>query len=222
MKTKLYIIAFLSLSLIFGCSKLKEKVEEKVNKEVEKTAEDIKKQVDSTIKSAGEMDKEQKLKQALDDQKILDDPNGQWAIDATASSSYSSTRDGSWGVLQLTGKPNVETYGDNGYAWASKEQDKGIEWVELTYAKPVKATEIRVRQNYNPGAIIKVTLYDEKGNSEVVWEDVDKTAYTPNTIQWFTAKFDKTDYKTKKVRITLASNVVPGWNEIDAVQLVGE
>jgi len=222
MKTKLFIILFLSLSLIFGCSKLKEKVEQKVNKEIEKTAEDVKTKVDSTLKSAGEMDKETKVKEALDEQKILEDPNGQWAIDADASSSYSSTRDGGWGVLQMTGKPNVQTYGDNSYAWASKDPDKGIEWVELTFAKPVHAKELRIRQTYNPGAIIKVTLYDEKGNREIVWENVDKTVYKENSIQYFTAKFDKTDYKTKKVRITMASNVVSGWNEIDAVQLVGE
>lgn len=222
MKTKLLIISVLSLSLILGCSKLKEQVEQKVNKEIEKTSEDVKKQIDSTLKSAGEMDKEKKVKEALEEQKILDDPNGQWAIDADASSSYGTTRDGGWGILQMTGKPNVENYGDNTYAWASKEANKGIEWVELTFAKPIHATELRVRQSYNPGAIIKIALYDEKGNREVIWEDVDKTVYTPNTIQYFTAKFDETKYKTKKVRITLATNTVQGWNEIDAVQLVGE
>ncbi|HEX7680273.1 MAG TPA: hypothetical protein VF713_19230 [Thermoanaerobaculia bacterium] len=35
-------------------------------------------------------------------------------------------------------------------------------------------------------------------------------------------KFDKTTYKTDRVKVTLATNVVPGWNEIDAVQLVGK
>ena len=34
-------------------------------------------------------------------------------------------------------------------------------------------------------------------------------------------KFPKTTFKTDRVKITLATNVVPGWNEIDAVQLVG-
>jgi len=34
-------------------------------------------------------------------------------------------------------------------------------------------------------------------------------------------KFPKTAFKTERVKVTLATNVVPGWNEIDAVQLVG-
>jgi hypothetical protein len=33
---------------------------------------------------------------------------------------------------------------------------------------------------------------------------------------------EKTEYKTQKVKITLATNAVAGWNEIDAVQLIGE
>jgi hypothetical protein len=34
-------------------------------------------------------------------------------------------------------------------------------------------------------------------------------------------KFPKTAFKTDRVKVTLATNIVPGWNEIDAVQLVG-
>ena len=32
----------------------------------------------------------------------------------------------------------------------------------------------------------------------------------------------KTAFKTQRVKITLAINTVSGWNEIDAVQLIGE
>jgi hypothetical protein len=55
-----------------------------------------------------------------------------------------------------------------------------------------------------------------------VWEGPDKTVYKENTIQYLIAKFDKTTYKVKSVKITLATNAVQGWNEIDAVQLVGQ
>jgi hypothetical protein len=34
--------------------------------------------------------------------------------------------------------------------------------------------------------------------------------------------FAKTPYLVVAVRLTLATNTVPGWNEIDAVQLVGD
>ena len=48
-----------------------------------------------------------------------------------------------------------------------------------------------------------------------------KTKYEPNKIKYFIANFEKTAYKTKVTKITIATNSVPGWNEIDAVQLVG-
>lgn len=228
----LTLIVLISFIVVTGCSKLKEKVEQKVSdkveEEVKKSTEEVNKQLkqaDSVMKTTGEqLDKELKKQEAIDEESIISDPLGQWASDADASSSYASdikNKTASWSAPQMTGKPNVEKYGDNGYAWASKVQDKGLEWVELTFPKSVYASEIRVRQNYNPGAIIKIAFYDEKGNQDVVWDNTDKTEYVPNKIQWFIAKFDKTDYKTKKVRITLATNTVKGWNEIDAVQLIG-
>jgi len=230
MKTTLNLILILLLAVSIGaCGKLKEKfekkVDEQVNEQVQKTTEEVNKQLKQadSLKSAGEqMDKETKIKEALDEEQILKDPKGQWAIDADASSTYASDNVSGWSPVKMTGKPDVENYGDNGNAWASKEADKGIEWVKLTYKKPVNATEIRIRQTYGPGAIIKIELIDEKGKSNTVWEGVDKTKYEPNKIKYFNVSFEKTAYKTKTVKITLATNSVSGWNEIDAVQLVGE
>jgi hypothetical protein len=219
------IITFLSLG-IFGCSKVKEKVEETV-KESEKTKQEAEKQtqVDSIKESAAkENEKQQKVIEALEEEKIVNDENGQWASEADASSTYAGENAGkgaAWSANQMTGKPDVERYGDDGRAWAPKEQDKGIEWVKLTFPKAVNATDVRIRQTLAPGAIIKIELIDTDGKSHTVWEGVDKTKYETDKIKYFIASFDKTPYKTKVVKITLATNSVPGWNEIDAVQLVG-
>jgi hypothetical protein len=233
MKTKLNLILILLLAVTIGaCNKLKEsfekKVDEKVNEQVEKTKEDANKklqEMDSTLKSAGEeINKEVKIQEALDEDNILNDNKGQWVKSAEVSSTYAieDVEDAPWSSFKLKGKPDVEEYGDNGKAWASKEQNKGIEWLKLTFPKAVYATDVRIRQSFNPGAIIKIELFDDKGKSHTIWEGVDKTKYAPNTIKYFTASFEKTDYKTKIVKITLATNSVNGWNEIDAVQLVGE
>ncbi|MBZ0202376.1 MAG: hypothetical protein K8I03_05095 [Ignavibacteria bacterium] len=169
--------------------------------------------------------KEKMVKWALEDSKIVDDPNGQFAIEAEASSTYApegSDNTSPYSPGMAAGKPNVEVYSDDGRSWVSKEADRGIEWLKLTFAKPVNATEVRVRQNIGPGAIIKVELIDTEGKSHIVYEGVDKTKYEPVMIQWFIAKFEKTAYKTKAVKLTLSTNLVDGWNEIDAVQLIGE
>ncbi len=153
------------------------------------------------------------------------DPKGQWAVTATASSSYAgddAAETAGWHPMRATGAPDTESYGDKTTAWATRMQDLGIEWLELTFARPVRATELRIRQNFNPGAIIKVELYDEAGKTHRVWQGPDTTKYPPSQIAWLTLKFEPTAYKTQRARLTLATNAVPGWNEIDAVQLVGE
>jgi hypothetical protein len=232
MKNLTTLLIICTTFLYFGCGKIKEsvqkKVDEKVNEQVEKTKQEIDKEMqkaDSISRQSENLDKETKIKAALEEEKLINDEKGQWAIDAEASSQYApddAEKTSMWMPFHATGKPNCETYGDNGNAWVSKEQDKGIEWIKLTYKKAVNATEVRVRQNYGPGAIIKIDLIDELGKNHTVFEEVDKTKYKDNSIVWMITKFEKTDYKTKTLKITLATNSVPGWNEIDAVQLIGE
>ena len=230
MKTGInFVIIFLLAIGLIGCSKISDKIEKKVDEQVQKQSEEVNKQLqqaDSLTKSAAEQtEKEMKVKEALDEETILDDPNGQWAVSADASSSYSTdpkNKESSWSPYKMVGKPDVDKYGDNGNAWASKNPDKGIEWVKLTFPKAVNATGIRIRQSYNPGAVIKIELIDDKGKNHTVWSGVDDTKYETGKIKYFSTNFDKTDYKTKTVKITLATNSVSGWNEIDAVQLVGE
>jgi hypothetical protein len=121
-----------------------------------------------------------------------------------------------------TGSPNVERYGDDGNSWATETADRGIEWLEVKFAKPVQATELRIRQNNAPGAIIKIDLIDESGARHTIWQGVDDQKYAPNAISWLDKTFEKTSYRVAGARITLATNAVPGWNEIDAVQLLGD
>jgi len=155
---------------------------------------------------------------ALKQDAIKNDPNGQWAIQATASSSYNDAKGTeNWSANQATGAPNVEKYGDDGRAWTSKTPDSGIEWLDLKFPKPVHATEVRVRESCGSGAVIKVEVFDEQGSAHAVWQGNDPTT----ELNYLIVKFPKTTFKTDRVKVTLATNVVPGWNEIDAVQLVG-
>jgi hypothetical protein len=155
---------------------------------------------------------------ALKQDEIKHDANGQWAIQATASSTYGDAQGAaSYSANQVTGTPNVDNYGDNGNAWAPKTEDAGIEWVDLKYPKPVQATEVRVRESCGSGAVIKVEVFDEQGVAHSVWQGNDPTT----ELNYLMVKFPKTTFKTDRVKVTLATNVIPGWNEVDAVQLVG-
>lgn len=191
---------------------------------------DDQKAKEDSIQAVKEKAKEDSLKvvnekkeyEANLDVNYLKDGKGQWAVKAEASSTYAPTNDSkaSWSPVQMTGVPNVSTYGDNGNAWASKEQDKDMEWVKLTFEKEVFATEVRIKESFNPGAIVKIELVDSKNKSYVVFEGT--ASEKEKKMQYCLATFEKTKYKTKIVKITIDSKVVAGWNEIDAVQLVGE
>ena len=167
---------------------------------------------DSTARLAG-------AEWALKQDAIKNDPDGQWAIQAKASSTYNDAQGtAQWSANQATGIPDVEKYADDGRAWTSKTPDSGIEWLELTYPKAVYATEVRIRESFGSGAVIKVELFDEQGAAHAVWAGNDPTT----NLNYLLVKFEKSAYRTNRVKVTLATNVIPGWNEIDAAQLVGK
>lgn len=166
---------------------------------------------DTTAKLAG-------AQWAMKQDEIKNDPKGQWAISATASSTYQDAQGQSpWSANQATGAPNVDKYGDDGHAWTTKTEDAGIEWLDLKFPRPVHAEEVRVRESYGSGAVIKIEVFDEQGSPHTVWTGNDPTT----ELNYLIVKFPKTAFKADRVKVTLATNVVPGWNEIDTVQLVG-
>ena len=215
---KSILLLFVAASVIIascGDSKKKEQEDAKKKEDSLKVVEKEKAKADSIKKAA--------TKTVFDfDKQYKSDENGQWVDQAQASSSYAQKtgKNASWSADQMIGEPDVQNYGDNGSAWASKEQDREEEWVKLSFKKPVYATEVRVRMTYNPGAISKIEVFNEQGKGEVVWQGTDNKEYNKK-MDYFVAKFDKTTYPTNRVKITLASKAYAGWNEIDAVQLVG-
>jgi hypothetical protein len=169
-------------------------------------------------------EKQAKIDLALANQKIVDDPDGQWATQATASSTYATVIgnfDGDWKPEAAVGAPDAADNIATGKGWSPAQQNAGIEWLELKYARPVAASAVRVRLIAAPGAIVKVELIDESGARHTVWEGRDDGTYTSGEINWFERHFDPTPYKANGVRLTLATNAIDDRTYLDAVQLVG-
>ena len=92
----------------------------------------------------------------------------------------------------------------------------------MAFAKPVHATEVRIRQNDAAGAVAKIEAIESDGTPHVWWEGVDPyKAPAVREIVWFAVRVPKTTYLVAKVKITLNLASGPGYKEIDAVQLVG-
>ena len=142
----------------------------------------------------------------------------QWALEAKASSSYGGTGNGPFTPFQATGQPNVDKYGNNGNAWASKNPNDGTEWIELKYDKAVYASSVKIKESSASGAVTQIELIDTQGKNYIVWKDKDKT----QGLNFLEISFPGTSYQTRKVKITLDTKLVKGWNQIDAVQLIGK
>ena len=156
---------------------------------------------------------------AVGETEILADARGQWASAARASTEYGPA---DYSAQQATGAPDVGRYGDDACAWAPSASERQVEWLELTFAKPVRASEVRVRQSYTPGTIVKVEAFAPDGSGRVLWSGRDANVYPQGRIAWFLLRVPTTAQPVARVRITLDTPAAKGWKEIDAVQLVGE
>ena len=123
----------------------------------------------------------------------------------------------SWSPGQAAGAPNTAQHGDYSTAWASQSPDGGKEWLQTKYARPVEISEINIHETYHAGAISKVSALMPDGKERVIWEGtmaaeegvVERAVKVPPGV------------RSDQIRIELDTSRVPGWNEIDAVELVG-
>lgn len=148
------------------------------------------------------------------------DEQFQWPIAAVASSQYGET---DWSAAQATGPPDTHGYGDIATAWAPAVRDGGIEWLELTYEFPMIPNVIEVYETCGAGAIAKVSVWPDEGTEWVTLmeREVTEASADPREGPIISATdAKKVAAPTRRVRVEIYT-VVPGWNEIDTVALVG-
>ncbi len=122
----------------------------------------------------------------------------------------------SWGPEQVTGPPDTHSAGDHHTAWAPRQQDGGEEWLQTAFARRVEIAAVRVRETFNPGAISKVAAVLEGGREIVLWQGT-MAAAGDLAEPAFSAP---AGIVARNVKVYLDTKRVPGWNEIDAVELV--
>jgi hypothetical protein len=141
----------------------------------------------------------------------------QWASLATATSEYGSQN---WSAAQATGAPDTASCGDYGTAWASSSET-GIDELMVFFEIPVLPTQINIYQTYNPGAIASVTLLlAGTGDGIPVPNSADPGTACPGV---FTISVPEglVQQPVDGLAILVDQSNHTGWNEIDAVELVG-
>ncbi len=125
-----------------------------------------------------------------------------------------------WGHEQATGRPDTPQAGDIPSAWASKEPDGGEEWLQLDYDRFAELEKVSVTESHNPGAIRKVVAVLSDGREELIWEGEMEVSQGDELV---TSSFPVSGMvRARSVKLYLDTARVPGWNEIDAVQITGK
>jgi hypothetical protein len=124
----------------------------------------------------------------------------------------------SWGPEQLVGPPDTFAGGDLPTAWAPRDSTgTGEEWIHLNYDKSVELSQLRVRETYNAGAISKIAAVLPSGNEILLWQGTEQAVQAPVDTSFSLPP----GVTANSVKIYMDRTRVPGWNEIDAVELIG-
>jgi hypothetical protein len=169
-------------------------------------------------------ERQSRLDYATMEDGYINDAKAQWGASAHASSSFNETPEKAKENPQAS-RAWYATGAPDGKEWSQLHQDIGMDWIEVGYAKPVNATEVRAVLTSSDAArgIAKVELIDESGTTQAVWNGVsDVEPDKRGRRTWFVKSFPKTASKIKAVKLTFANAVSSGYKEVDAVQLVGE
>jgi hypothetical protein len=132
------------------------------------------------------------------------------------SSQYASV---AWSASQATGSVNTyPLYGDITTAWATATSDASREYISLGYSNPQPVSQILVYETYNCGAVDTIYLRNANTNTWNIVYTTTAASLSP-VSRVLNVIIPTTSYPVNGVRLALNSGAVPGWNEIDAVQI---
>jgi outer membrane protein OmpA-like peptidoglycan-associated protein len=118
----------------------------------------------------------------------------------------------------ILGRPNAMPGTDNYHnmAWTPAEENGGVEYIDVGFSQPVKASQIIIVENTNPGAIKKIELYD-RNNVRIMQLSERKGFKHDNISKPLILPFTQTNKPVKRIVIIMNTGLVQGWNQIDAV-----
>lgn len=141
----------------------------------------------------------------------------QWACRVTETNDKAAEI---WDTRGALGVPNVYPRLKIGNSWSigsiseGKEMD-GEVFVKLNFCKSVPAKQLVIVENFNPGSVKAVYLYDIKNTERQVYQAEPGADTSKHRI--LSIKFDAMESNISYVKIVAEPSKVPGANCIDAV-----
>ncbi len=120
-----------------------------------------------------------------------------------------------YSAQQVLGKPNVLPQGgDSPNAWMPAKPNR-LEFITVSFEKPIKIQQIIIAESYNPSAVYEVYLYNRAGTEYLVHTFEPRPLDTKARL--LTVFIDKTKYKVYALRLVVDGSKVPGYSAIDAI-----
>lgn len=139
--------------------------------------------------------------------------NVQWASSIVNYSSQSEN--GLYSAMQALGAPNsMQTGGMSGTAWLAKD-DTRKEFLHVAFEKPMKVAQVIVAESFNPGAVVKIVLFNQAGIETEVFKQ--KADTLEEKWRVLSVKIPLTDFEVTALKVFIDCRVTPGANQIDAI-----
>lgn len=142
----------------------------------------------------------------------------QWAsrVIGASSEKKSDLPGEQYRASQTLGRPSkLPQLGETPCAWSPFYADgTADEWVQVAFDKPMRARQVVVAENVNPGAVVKVILFDEAGSEHVVYQNAGTQPRQEPLLRIFPTD---TNYICRSVKVVLNGATLKGPNQIDAI-----
>ncbi|TAH25432.1 MAG: OmpA family protein [Cytophagales bacterium] len=144
----------------------------------------------------------------------------QWACRVSASNDMNNSEN--WSVKNILGIPNTYPRIKIGSSWAMGLSDNEVEtkeevFVKVQFCKAIKAQQVVIVENMNPGAIKEVYLYDNKSNERLIYTSEPKDEALTNRLLAIT--FEPMDGDITSLKVVADPSKSKGFNCIDAIGL---
>ncbi|GAB3700822.1 hypothetical protein GCM10027592_28180 [Spirosoma flavus] len=118
---------------------------------------------------------------------------------------------------QALGHPSkLPEMGESPCAWAPFYIDgTADEWIHVAFANPVRARQIVIAENVNPGSVVKVVVFDEKGTEHTVFQSTGIQAQNDPMTRIFPK--DSAVFLCQQVKVFINGAALKGLNQIDAI-----
>lgn len=142
----------------------------------------------------------------------------QWASEVVFQ--FNNFSDTEYSASQALGPPDAAPYGQMSENALKLNTESGYGTMTLSFINPQQVSQVIIVENYLPGQVSKVILYDSEEKAYEIYNSTGKKLSQGFNV--LSVNIEKTEYLVQKVAVHLNTYVNKGWSQIDAVGICAE